>query len=374
MKPKLLCKLPRYAVILFLFFLLGCAVKLLSALSAPFAAAYTRTVGAALRALLGAVSSILPISIAETAILLILPMTVYFTVRLIGARRRARYFCRIAIALCSLCFYLFGSFFLLYGAGYHTPPLKERLYPEATEISDDDLLETTVYLMVQANAAAKRVTYGQDGASISPYSLRGTAKKLTAAYNAAAKDHDFIQPLFATAKPIALSAPLSYTQMAGFYTFYTGEVNINVNYPDYIVAFTTAHEMAHQRGVAREDEADFTAFLACVGSDDPYLVYCGYVNMLKSALTAMARNGDGRLADLMSYLSDDVRGEFASYARRFARYDGHFAGKVADALDGAYLRAQGVFDGTKSYGRAIELAVAYYQDGRTNRTLPDIIH
>ena len=54
---------------------------------------------------------------------------------------------------------------------------------------------------------------------------------------------------------------MTYTHISGIYTFYTGESNININYPDFVVASSATHEMAHQRGVARENEANFVSFV-----------------------------------------------------------------------------------------------------------------
>lgn len=373
MKIKLPFKLPLYAKIIFCALLLGLAVKGAAVLSAPFADLYTTTVGAALRALFGALSSLIPFSIAETLILLFVPLVIWLVVWILqdGDRRR-----RLAAALCaalSLCAYLCASFFLLYGAGYHTTPLAKKLYPNADEVTADGIFETAVYLMVEANAAAKAMTYDAAGAAISPDTLAGTSKALCAAYNRAASTYDFLPPMYAAAKELALSVPLTYTQMAGFYTFYTGEVNVSVNYPDFTVAFTAAHEMAHQRGVAREDEADFVAFLVCISSDDPFLQYSGYMSMLQSALTALARLDEARATELFSYAADGVRSEFAAYVRKMTSYANLTAARAANALNNTYLRAQGVADGTHSYNRAVDLAVAYYYDGLQNGSLYDLV-
>lgn len=373
MKRDFLRKCPLHLKITLSLFLLGLLVKLLSALFSPFADVYTRTAGAAFRAALGALSSVLPVSIAETLFLLFLPLTVLLAVWIFRGGARRRRLMTALLALLSLCAYLFASFFLLYGAGYHTTPLKERLYPAVTEeVTEDRIYETAVYLMVQANIAASYMTYDKSGAAVNPDGFAETAGKLNAAYESAAAAFDFLRPLRLPAKKIALSVPLTYTKMAGFYTFYTGEVNINTNYPDYIVAFTTAHEMAHRQGIAREDEADFVAFLVCTASDEPFLVYSGYLNMLSEALTALARLNPARASDLVTYADARVRGEYAAYTAAFARYEHTAAGGIADAVNNAYLHAQGVADGVKSYDRALDLAVAYFYDGLENGTLKNL--
>ena len=49
------------------------------------------------------------------------------------------------------------------------------------------------------------------------------------------------------------------------------------------------------------------------------------------------------------------------------------AARAANALNNTYLRAQGVADGTHSYNRAVDLAVAYYYDGLQNGSLYDLV-
>ena len=61
-------------------------------------------------------------------------------------------------------------------------------------------------------------------------------------------------------------------------SYKTIESNINTNYPDFIVASSAAHEMAHQRGVARENEANFTSFVVLSSSDDTFLKYSAYLD------------------------------------------------------------------------------------------------
>ena len=74
---------------------------------------------------------------------------------------------------------------------------------------------------------------------------------------------------------------MSRLGLSGFYMPFTGEPNFNDAQPDFDLPYVIAHEKAHQRGFAREDEANFIAFLVCVNSTDPYLRYSGYLNALR---------------------------------------------------------------------------------------------
>ena len=184
--------------------------------------------------------------------------------------------------------------------------------------------------------------------------------KLNDAYDALYEEYDFLSPLHTGVKRIALSPILTYTHMSGFYTFFTGEANVNTNYPDYVVVFTTAHEMAHQRGIAREDEANFVAFLACTASDDAYIRYCGYTNMLEYLASAFHSMAPERYQkEIVAFLPETTLGEFRAYAAFFKKYADNAAADISSAANDTYLKSQGVAEGEKSYGLVVDLAVAY---------------
>jgi hypothetical protein len=154
---------------------------------------------------------------------------------------------------------------------------------------------------------------------------------------------------------------MSYTHITGVYTFFTGEANINVNFPDYTIPFTAAHELAHQRGIAREDEANFVAFLVCAASDDPYIRYSGYLNLYEYVASALY-SADRRLyTDSYTALPAAVRAERAAYIKFFEKYRENVAANVSESVNNAYLQSQGNTAGTKSYGLVVDLAVAYYR-------------
>ena len=108
---------------------------------------------------------------------------------------------------------------------------------------------------------------------------------------------------------------MTYTHISGIYSFFTGEANLNTNYPDFVNVYTTAHEMAHQRGISREDEANFTAFLVCIESESTYVRYSAYLNMFEYLSSALYSADYSLWLDAYSRLSFKVSGELSAYSR-----------------------------------------------------------
>jgi hypothetical protein len=178
------------------------------------------------------------------------------------------------------------------------------------------------------------------------------------AYEAFSQKHDFINNFNSRLKPVALSEAMSYAHITGVYTFFTGESNLNVNFPDYTVPFTAAHELAHQRGVAREDEANMVAFIVLLESDDEYIRYCAYVNMYEYLISALSKADKDMAKSVRSELDGRVYKEQIAYAKFFKKYAKSVTSQVSGAVNDAYLKGQGT-EGEKSYGMVVDLTVAY---------------
>ncbi len=350
--------IPTAALVLYAVFLAALAVRIAAALSAPFADAYNRTGGAFFRAVFAWVTAIFPFSIAETLLIAALPLGVWYVLYCIKVVPPARLWRHVFGVLGGLAL-IFSAFFLNYGAAYGATPLEDKIGLEVAAPSKEDLSDAFTYTAVQLNQAANEVDFTASGASKMPYSFAELTKKLNAAYDKLYPEYDFLTPLHASVKRIALSKPMTYTHLSGIYAVYTGEANVNINYPDFVIVYTTAHEMAHQRGVAPEDEANFIAFLVCTASDDPYIRYCGYANLYEYIADALYSADADAYRAVAAFLDDAVAGEFAAYSKMFAPYSHSTASAVADTVNDTYLKWQGESAGTKSYGLVVDLAVAY---------------
>ena len=194
------------------------------------------------------------------------------------------------------------------------------------------------------------------------YSLDELNTKLNHAYLSSAEKYPFVQKMASNVKEVALSELMSYTHITGVYTYFTGEANINCVFPDYTIPFTMAHEMAHQRGIAREEEANFVAFLVCLESDDPYILYSAYLNMYEYVANDLYRADKELYSTVVSKKSARISAEQTAYSEFFAKYRDSVASNVASTVNDAYLKEQGQTAGAKSYGLVVDLAVAHYKN------------
>ena len=62
---------------------------------------------------------------------------------------------------------------------------------------------------------------------------------------------------------------------------------MNTTIPRFVQPFTTCHEIGHQLGYAKEEEANFCGFLATKSSSDPAFKYSVYVDIYLYAASAL---------------------------------------------------------------------------------------
>lgn len=353
---------PVFSLVLFGLFIVAGSIHIACLASERFADFYNCNIGSLVRAALAYLTSWIPFSLAETIIIalpLIAFVLMYFSIKAYKKSEEASVRC--IVVLLSILSFMYSIFVLGYGMGYHGSPLSEKLSLEEKAVTSQELKDTAVILLGEIEPLLDEISYKTDGSSCMPYSLDDMNVKLNGTYKEVCKKYTFIQNLKSKLKYIALSEPMTYTHISGVYSYYTGEANLNINFPDYSLPFTAAHELAHQRGIAPENEANFVAFLVCKDSDDAYIRYSAYLNMFEYVTNALYRADPESYYDIIYSADSRIRGELVAYSNFFEKYRESVASDVSDAVNDTYLKTQGVKEGSASYGMVVDLAVAYYK-------------
>ncbi len=340
-----------------------CAILYVLFLLIPeFSDFFNKYISPIIRAFLSYQTTWIPFSLAEMFLILI-PVIIVVVVG-IGAKyysdswRNVGVFCVIMISIAS---YVFSTYALGFVPSYHGSTLDQKMELDKQPVTAVELEETALILAEALREESKYVIYNGDGFSVMPYGYNELNDKLMDAYEKACKKYDFISPLHSNIKEIILSEPMTYTHISGVYTFFTGEANLNVNYPDFVLPYTAAHEFAHQRGIAREDEANFVAFLVCMESDDHYIRYSAYLNLYEYVSNALYSANYNAYVDTYYKLPYGAITDMAAYAKFFEKYQKTVVSDVSGAVNDTFLNINGVEEGSKSYGMVVDLAVAYYK-------------
>lgn len=352
---------PKPAMVLYAIAILSFLIHMLCLCFTGFADFFSVHIAGFFRMLLAKISGLYHFSLAEILILSMPIIFIYIIATVVKYCRKDdvlkinRFFAG-AFAVISL---FYSTFVFTYGMGYRGYTLDVKLGLDKEEVTVEQLQMTAKYLAEKINETAKQVSFVYGANSVMPYDFETLGDKMNEAYASCADDYPFLNHFTSRVKPMLLAKGMSYIHMLGMYTYYTGEANINTEFPDYSKPFTVAHEMAHQRGIAREDEANFMAYLICTASEDAYIRYSGYLNMYEYTCNALYGADKSAYAKVNAVLCAEAKYDMESYRVFFKQYKDSKAANVSDKLNDAFLKGNGQSEGTRSYGMVVDLAVAY---------------
>lgn len=330
--------------------------------NADFAEWMTSNPGYLVRRALAFVSDVIPFSLGEVLVVLsplIVISVIVSAARMKGGRARIRFLAGF-LAFVSI---FYTSYVFMLGVGYQRTKLNSRLGFASVEVTEQALADTMTALRSECESLLDEIDYLENGSSYSDISFDEMCASILEGYERLEADYPElnIKTFDSRAKQVYLSRALTAFEISGVYTFFTGESNVNVYYPEYGVPFTIAHELAHQRGIARENEANFVAFLACVRADSAYVRYSAYMNMFEYVASALSRTNKDRFREIYLTADERIRGEISAFNEFYKAHKNELMAKISDFLNDNYLKASGT-EGIISYGLVVELCVSYYSD------------
>ncbi|MBE6544309.1 MAG: DUF3810 domain-containing protein [Ruminococcaceae bacterium] len=330
--------------------------------STAFSDFFNENIAAYFRAFTATVSGIVGISLAELIIYMLVPTLVLFFIGVIKDIKQDRdnEAVRKYVSAFAIISMFATTFVFSLASGYRGSSLDVRLGLSKNTVSKEELYEVAMYLGEEVSKCSEEVEYIYGSHSVMPYSFSELTDKINEAYKSVCDDYDFILDFKSSVKPVVASEVLSYAHILGIYTYYTGESNVNVNFPDYTLPFTCAHEMSHQRGFSREDEANFMAYLVCIASEDAYIRYSGYYNMYEYVMNALYSADKEGYSEVYYSTRGQVRWESSAYRKFYEKYRENTVADVSNKVNDGYLQSQGQSQGVKSYGLVVDLMVAYY--------------
>ena len=160
---------------------------------------------------------------------------------------------------------------------------------------------------------------------------------------------------------MVFSKVMSSTLTLGVYFPYTFESNINIDVPDHTIPATMCHELAHVEGFMREDEANFIGFLACMQSDRPDFQYSGYMSAFVYALNRLAEEDYDAATVIANMVDDGVVRDDRAESEYWSQYRGTAVSETTGEIYETYLESNDQSDGLKSYGKMLDLVIAWYQ-------------
>jgi len=261
----------------------------------------------------------------------------------------------INIAAIILLFFVLGA-----GINYNRESYAEHVGIVVQDSSVDELIQLYMILVSRAEVIAPQIDTDVHGHFVLHRDgMHDDARRAMTELNDL---HGGLISYFPRAKGWLLSRTLlSNARIGGVFTPWTMEANYNADMPGQSIPFVIVHELAHVAGHMREDEANFIAYLAARDSDNIDFNYSAVYVAISYTRTALRRSvSAAQYQELFDLLPNQLQRDFA-VAREYWRA---FEGPVADIstrMNDTYLRLNQQEDGVQSYGRMVDLLLAYYR-------------
>ena len=254
---------------------------------------------------------------------------------------------------------MLNAFYFLWGFSYSRPRLATLLELNVQQRPVEELVSLTWSLAGAANALREQVPEDEAGV-FTTGEIQETFSQIPAAYETLGSHIPFFEGSKAhTPKPVSASEALSWMGISGIYIPFTGECNVNIHQSDLLIPVSAAHEAAHGIGIAREDEANFVGYLACLASDDVRLHYSAIMLALLNCSNLVYKLSPELYSQLYSTYSPGVRRDLAAYGDYWDAYEGPVEETVTKVND-TYLKHNQQQSGVMSYGEMVDLLLAWY--------------
>lgn len=297
---------------------------------------YTRTITRFFQVVTGTMFSWIPFSLFEIFIIFIVISVilwiVYFIIHTVKKGIKESYVRIIDLGIViASCLTIYA---ITVAPNYKRDPVDIKLETKLIE-NTDEYYNIGKFYQNDFNELANSLSFNNDGSLIRPYSYNELYGVLKDEYKKL--DSDYFLSYSATPKPMYLLSWLySQLQISGVTFPVTGEPNFNIQAPNCDIPFTIAHEMAHTKGVMREEDANLVAAYICLNSNDNYVRYSGYMTTYFSLYSLVqATNNEDLYKDFCNQLNPKIIDNI-NYANNF--WDTHdFFGSISRFFNDIYL-------------------------------------
>lgn len=256
-----------------------------------------------------------------------------------------------------LFLFIYVFFYGLWGLNYSRKGISYQLSLEVKKY-------TVVEIDTITNILQERLNFYADTISLDQRDSLGKKKRLfeksTEGYLYANANYPFLKYDPQSIKPSLYSYLGNYFGFQGYYNPFSGEGQVNTTIPKFLEPFVTMHEIAHQLGYGKENEANFVAFLACKSFPNNTFRYSMYLDMYLYAVTELDRSDSLKVREYNEKLHPQVKKDIDQYRRFLMKYRNQIEPVISWIYDG-YLQANDQPEGKKSYNMVVAYLIAYYK-------------
>lgn len=247
-------------------------------------------------------------------------------------------------------------FNILWGLNYDREGIHKQLGIKREKYSKDELLLINGLLLQQVNAC-KEATLRQHMGYPSSQELFAKTYQV---YGNIAEAYPFLKYEHKSVKSSFFGWLGNYLGFSGYYNPFTGEAQVNTTVPEFLQPYVTCHEVAHQLGYAKENEANLAGYIAATASDDSLFMYSAYFDLFMYANTNLYRIDSVASNSYLKNLHPSVKNDIM-ITRKFYRKFENPVEPFVRWIYGKYLEANDQPSGMMTYSEVVADVIGYYK-------------
>ena len=250
-------------------------------------------------------------------------------------------------------------FYLIYqsfwGMLYFQTPMIDKL--QKKEITNQDLKNLAVKYLALCKESREKVSENNLGIFVIK-DLRKIESEILVQQTHIPANITLKTPIkVISVKPSIFGRAMNYTGISGYYNPFTAESQFDSEMPHTQIPFTLAHEMSHQLGFAKEQEASFIAYLCSRNSVNKDLRYSAQLYVLKSLLRSLAKNDGDFVKKILSQYSTKMQKDRNNELAFIRKHEGLLS-DIFGFTNDLFLKSNQQ-DGSITYSYFITLLVLY---------------
>ncbi len=251
----------------------------------------------------------------------------------------------------TLLLYGYTVFYLLWGITYTSKSIVLELKLPVAKYTTANVVST-----LQA-VAAKLNTYSLAIDKDNKQTLTTITSDIKQGYAVIANTYPQLAYTYKSIKPSFYSWAMNYAGFLGYYNPFTAEAQVNTSIPNFLIPAIAAHEMAHQLGYAKEDEANFVGYLAAKHGN-VYSKYATYFDIFQYLITDLSYRDTAALKQVLLTIHPTVQ----YHLQVWKQYRLLHQGTLNDAASwtySQYLKLHNMPNGVDTYNEVIGILIAY---------------
>ena len=290
------------------------------------------------------ISRIFPFAIGDIIYAILIGFVLYKIIKFYKTRKSLKKQDRIIIPLQVINFFLllYIIFKIVWGLNYSRPSVSEELGIGYEKYNVKELVQLGNYFVDKTNALKLKQS------KVPAYQIAELEKTSAQAYNLMEKKNALFRYSNPCLKAVLSPWVISKVGIEGYYAPLSGEANMNTNLPDFVKPYVSCHEIAHQLGIAYEDEANLLGYLTASNSPDLNYRYSANYEMLRYILFEIRMKSPDDYKLLHDRLLPQVLADFKAEKEFWRKYNGQMFGYMDAAFD-RFLKLNNQQKGIDSY-------------------------